>query len=159
MDNDFKQWQPDGETLSTFPPFPSQAPPSFPSPHPIALLPFTTDCLLLVDNEYKILTFKNLLSLFLPGCMTNNYNPTQIQTCLPSRRLVFIGDSITRQLFYSMAKLADPTAPDGPPEGGGKHMDQVWKSTKGQFKERDSRFGFRGLKGDELDADFSLPRL
>ncbi|KAL7410109.1 O-acetyltransferase [Mrakia frigida] len=65
------------------------------------------------------------------GCMTNNYNPTQIQTCLPSRRLVFIGDSITRQLFYSMAKLADPTAPDGPPEGGGKHMDQVWKSAKG----------------------------
>lgn len=91
--------------------------------------------------------------------MTNNYNPTQIQTCLPSRRLVFIGDSITRQLFYSMAKLADPTAPDGPPEGGGKHMDQVWKSAKGQSKERDSRFGFRGLKGDELDADFSLPRL
>lgn len=63
--------------------------------------------------------------------MTTNYKPEQIQTCLPSRRLVFVGDSITRQLFYSMAKLADPQAPDGPPSDGGKHADAHWKAAKG----------------------------
>lgn len=63
--------------------------------------------------------------------MTNNYSPAAIQSCLPSRRLVFIGDSITRQLFYSMAKLADPTAPDGPPADGEKHVDAEWKTAKG----------------------------
>ena len=63
--------------------------------------------------------------------MTTNYQPKQIQQCLPSRRLVFVGDSITRQLFYSMAKIADPTAPDGPPLDGEKHADATWKAAKG----------------------------
>jgi len=94
---------------------------------------------------------KSPLFSSLPGCMTNNYNPAQIQTCLPSRRLVFIGDSITRQLFYSMAKLADPTAPDGPPEGGEKHSDALWKSAKGK-QASISRFG-RGSNARELKRD------
>jgi hypothetical protein len=61
------------------------------------------------------------------GCMTNNYNPASLATCFnpnSGRRVVFIGDSITRQLFYAMARSADPAAPEGPSgEEGQKHQD------------------------------------
>lgn len=54
--------------------------------------------------------------------MTHQYAPKLIGSCLPSRRIVFIGDSSTRELFYGMLAAADPTAPTAPDDGK-KHQD------------------------------------
>lgn len=63
--------------------------------------------------------------------MTNNYNSKSLSSCLAhGRRIVFIGDSITRQLFYAMAKSADPLAPEEPIESGEKHKGVSWSSEK-----------------------------
>ncbi len=39
-----------------------------------------------------------------PGCMMHEYNARDVTTCLNSRRVVFIGDSVTRQIFWAFAK-------------------------------------------------------
>lgn len=57
------------------------------------------------------------------GCMMHKYTPPEVQYCLRSKRVVFIGDSTTRQLFFSMAQLADPTLPSSPPSSFEKHSD------------------------------------
>jgi N-acetylneuraminate 9-O-acetyltransferase len=64
--------------------------------------------------------------------MTTAYNPASVATCMASRSVVFIGDSITRQLFYAMAKIADPSAPDGPATDGEKHKDASFTAQKGE---------------------------
>lgn len=56
--------------------------------------------------------------------MLYKYAPTSVSKCLHSKRIVFIGDSIARQLFYSMAHLADPTLPSSLPSSFEKHSDQ-----------------------------------
>lgn len=38
------------------------------------------------------------------GCMMHNYNAKDLATCLQNRRLVFIGDSSTRQIFWATGK-------------------------------------------------------
>ncbi|KAF8527878.1 Cas1p-domain-containing protein [Hysterangium stoloniferum] len=62
------------------------------------------------------------------GCMLHNYGPKDISTCLSSRRVVFIGDSVTRQLFFSLAHTADNTLPSTPPEDNQKHSDHNYVS-------------------------------
>ena len=39
-----------------------------------------------------------------PGCMLHNYKASDVTTCLKSHRLVFAGDSLTRQIFWAVAK-------------------------------------------------------
>lgn len=41
------------------------------------------------------------------GCMMHEYNAKDVTTCLKSRRVVFIGDSVTRQIFWAFAKKLD----------------------------------------------------
>ena len=41
------------------------------------------------------------------GCMMHEYNAKDVVTCLKSRRVVFIGDSVTRQIFWAFAKKLD----------------------------------------------------
>ena len=41
------------------------------------------------------------------GCMMHDYKAKDLSTCLKSRRIVFIGDSITRQIFWTLAKKLD----------------------------------------------------
>ena len=41
------------------------------------------------------------------GCMMHEYNAAGLNTCLNSRRVVFIGDSVTRQIFWAFAKKLD----------------------------------------------------
>lgn len=62
--------------------------------------------------------------------MIHQYKPNDVTSCLASRRVVFAGDSITRQLYYSFAHAADPSLPSGPPSNGEKHAD-VTLRTKG----------------------------
>jgi hypothetical protein len=42
-----------------------------------------------------------------PGCIMHEYKKKDIQECLHKRRLVFIGDSTTRQIFWAVAKKMD----------------------------------------------------
>ncbi|KAG8763797.1 hypothetical protein FRC11_012373 [Ceratobasidium sp. 423] len=64
------------------------------------------------------------------GCMIHQYKTNDVTTCLASQRIVFAGDSITRQLYYSFAHAADPSLPNGPPSDGQKHKDATLR-TKG----------------------------
>lgn len=48
--------------------------------------------------------------------MLNAYSPKDASTCLGSRRVVFAGDSTTRQLFFQFAHIVDPKLPDAPPD-------------------------------------------
>ena len=41
------------------------------------------------------------------GCMMHEYNAKDVVTCLKSRRVVFIGDSVTRQIFWAFARKLD----------------------------------------------------
>lgn len=38
------------------------------------------------------------------GCMMHEYNARDLTICLNSRRVVFIGDSVTRQIFWAFAR-------------------------------------------------------
>ncbi|KAI9809793.1 MAG: hypothetical protein M1825_000226 [Sarcosagium campestre] len=42
-----------------------------------------------------------------PGCMVHDYASSDVVSCLSSRRVVFIGDSTTRQIFHAFAKKLD----------------------------------------------------
>ncbi|KAI9791452.1 MAG: hypothetical protein M1835_000308 [Candelina submexicana] len=42
-----------------------------------------------------------------PGCMIHNYKAKDIRTCLRSKRMLFIGDSTIRQVFWATAKKLD----------------------------------------------------
>ncbi|KAI6708661.1 hypothetical protein JHW43_008812 [Diplocarpon mali] len=42
-----------------------------------------------------------------PGCMLHEYTKQDIQECFKTRRLVFIGDSTTRQIFWAVARKMD----------------------------------------------------
>lgn len=52
-----------------------------------------------------------------------NYQDRDIKTCLNSKRLVFIGDSVTRQLYFQMAHSLDSTLPAAPTDDERKHVD------------------------------------
>ena len=45
------------------------------------------------------------------GCMLNAYTPKDTSSCFGSRQVVFVGDSVTRQLFFQFANIVDPTLP------------------------------------------------
>ncbi|RDL39292.1 uncharacterized protein BP5553_03632 [Venustampulla echinocandica] len=42
-----------------------------------------------------------------PGCIVHEYTAEDIQECLQNQRLVFAGDSTTRQIFWAVAKKLD----------------------------------------------------
>ncbi|KAF8587327.1 O-acetyltransferase [Ramaria rubella] len=65
------------------------------------------------------------------GCMLHNYGPKDISTCLSSRRVIFIGDSVTRQLFFAMAHASDSSLPSQPPNDNQKHADHTLISKEG----------------------------
>lgn len=45
------------------------------------------------------------------GCMLNQYNAKQSSGCFAARDVVFIGDSVTRKLFFQLAHILDPKLP------------------------------------------------
>lgn len=65
--------------------------------------------------------------------MMYKYGSKDIDRCLKSKRVVFIGDSITRQIFFSMAHLADPSLPAAPPTSFEKHSDHSFPSGTGTW--------------------------
>lgn len=63
----------------------------------------------------------------------HKYTAKDTDKCLKSKRVVFVGDSVTRQLFFSMAHLADPTLPSAPPTSFEKHSDHSFTSGTGTW--------------------------
>ena len=59
--------------------------------------------------------------LNLIGCMLYNYGAREAQQCFDKRKLVFIGDSTTRKLFYQTARVLDNELPAAPPNDKQKH--------------------------------------
>ncbi|KAF5384959.1 hypothetical protein D9615_001440 [Tricholomella constricta] len=57
--------------------------------------------------------------------MLYSYKPAQATTCLDSKPVVFIGDSVTRTLFFQLGQLLDPTLPTAPSNDGLKHSDHT----------------------------------
>ncbi|XP_010788564.1 N-acetylneuraminate (7)9-O-acetyltransferase, partial [Notothenia coriiceps] len=53
------------------------------------------------------------------GCMMHKYKSNEANNCLAPKRVVFVGDSRIRQLFYSFIKIIDPEQR----EVGNKHED------------------------------------
>ncbi|EFP87299.2 uncharacterized protein PGTG_12883 [Puccinia graminis f. sp. tritici CRL 75-36-700-3] len=58
------------------------------------------------------------------GCMLHTYKPKSVGQCLAGRSVVFIGDSITRVLFYGALRTMDPSVT---PDGQSKHSDRTLK--------------------------------
>ncbi|KAI5898472.1 Cas1p-domain-containing protein [Schizophyllum commune H4-8] len=65
------------------------------------------------------------------GCMMHQYKPADAATCFASRDVLFIGDSITRNLFFAFAHLLDPSIPATTPTTGEKHADYTARTPSG----------------------------
>src|SRR6267154_1319908 len=63
--------------------------------------------------------------------MLHSYQPKDASACLSSRRVVFIGDSIARKLFFQFGQVLDPALPKGPPSDEQKHSDHALHSKAG----------------------------
>lgn len=66
-----------------------------------------------------------------PGCMLHVYQPKDAGTCLASRHAVFIGDSVTRKLFFQFSNIVDSSLPTAPPDDDLKHTDHLLVSKSG----------------------------
>ncbi|KAJ3552255.1 hypothetical protein NM688_g4246 [Phlebia brevispora] len=64
------------------------------------------------------------------GCMLYNYQPADISYCLGSRHVVFVGDSVTRQLYFQFLHSMDSALPSAPPDDEHKHMDYSYMSAQ-----------------------------
>lgn len=60
--------------------------------------------------------------------MVYNYQAGDVTSCLGSRHVVFIGDSVTRQLYFQFAHSIDQTLPSAPPDDEHKHADYNLRS-------------------------------
>ncbi|KAI6136571.1 10 TM acyl transferase domain found in Cas1p-domain-containing protein [Pisolithus sp. B1] len=57
------------------------------------------------------------------GCMLHSYKAADASRCLASRRVVFVGDSVTRTLYFQFVHIVDPKLPTTPPQDDRKHTD------------------------------------
>ncbi|KZT44553.1 Cas1p-domain-containing protein [Sistotremastrum suecicum HHB10207 ss-3] len=64
------------------------------------------------------------------GCMLYSYQPKDAQKCFAKRRIVFSGDSVTRQLFFAFMHVVDPLLPSGPPDEEQKHSHYQYMGSK-----------------------------
>ena len=65
------------------------------------------------------------------GCMMYDYQPEDVSACLGSRRVVFIGDSVTRLLYFQFAHSIDPLLSTSPQEESNRHSDYTYMTANG----------------------------
>ncbi|KAF5375123.1 hypothetical protein D9758_000361 [Tetrapyrgos nigripes] len=65
------------------------------------------------------------------GCMLHNYSPRDSSECIQARDVVFIGDSVTRRLFFQFAHTLDHSLPTQPEEITQKHANHTLLSSSG----------------------------
>ncbi|TFK30348.1 O-acetyltransferase [Coprinopsis marcescibilis] len=65
------------------------------------------------------------------GCLLHSYKPNEGATCLGSREVAFVGDSVTRKLFFQFAHLLDPSLATEPPNDNQRHQDHDLQTTHG----------------------------
>ncbi|XP_006454684.1 hypothetical protein AGABI2DRAFT_198117 [Agaricus bisporus var. bisporus H97] len=63
--------------------------------------------------------------------MLHPYTPKDSSQCLRSRNVVFIGDSVTRNLFFQFANMLDHDLPLSPPNNNQKHVNHTFNSSWG----------------------------
>ena len=61
--------------------------------------------------------------------MLHQYQTRDVTSCLGSRHVVFVGDSVTRQLFFQFAHSVDAALPTGPPNNDQKHQDYNFETS------------------------------
>ncbi|KZT05847.1 Cas1p-domain-containing protein [Laetiporus sulphureus 93-53] len=81
---------------------------------------------LLTEGQWLDNKFKNWQP---EGCMMYTYMPKDVTACMAARRVVFVGDSVARQLFFQFAHAVDPTLPTAPPDDALKHSDHLYTSS------------------------------
>ncbi|KAF9462141.1 O-acetyltransferase [Collybia nuda] len=64
------------------------------------------------------------------GCMLYPYKANDGAACLRSKSVIFIGDSVTRNLFFQFANILDISLPTSPTNGK-KHSDHFLKTKHG----------------------------
>ena len=63
--------------------------------------------------------------------MLHSYQQNDASACLASRQVVFVGDSVTRLLYFQFGQILDKTLPKGPPDNEEKHSDHSLRSKAG----------------------------
>ena len=73
-----------------------------------------------------------LLTVFpLAGCTLHRYKEKEASACFRSKELIFIGDSVTRKLFFQVVQVLDRSSPSEPPNDAGKHANHRFHTTSG----------------------------
>lgn len=62
------------------------------------------------------------------GCMLHAYQSKDTAPCLASKRVVFVGDSVTRSLYFHFMRIVDPKLPNTPPDDDHKHSNYSFTS-------------------------------
>lgn len=65
-----------------------------------------------------------------PGCILHKYEKKEAFACFRSKELIFIGDSVTRKLFFQVVQVLDPSLPI-PSSDAGKHAGHRFHTTFG----------------------------
>lgn len=60
------------------------------------------------------------------GCMMHKYKAKDLESCLASRKVVYVGDSTVRQVFWATARKLDPVRADKEMRIARKHTDLVF---------------------------------
>jgi hypothetical protein len=64
-----------------------------------------------------------------PGCTLHKYEKKEASACYRSKKLIFIGDSVTRQLFFQVVQILDRSLPSVPSSDTGKHANHRFHTT------------------------------
>ena len=67
------------------------------------------------------------------GCILHNYQPAEASSCLSGRHVLFVGDSVVRQVYYATVRAVDPAVPTDADKHSdrsiiakGIHFDFLW---------------------------------
>ncbi|KIM48284.1 hypothetical protein M413DRAFT_440005 [Hebeloma cylindrosporum] len=65
------------------------------------------------------------------GCMLYSYGEKEASACLRGKEIIFIGDSVTRQLFFQLSHTLDSKLPSFLLDDAKKHSDHTFSTTYG----------------------------